>query len=246
MCDSGGAYGRNWERNQGKDFLAMAPSTLEVREYKGKAEISVTHNVFHWLRDRLEYDAKLTAAFRRFGKKAVNSDLYEMDLMQQFAKLKHSDNCDRVQVVNTYNGEDMLSQTLQYVTFNMDYEEYVLLQIHGGCDVRGGYTFARVFRVMEPYAMYDNAKGSVWEDKTSVHAQDSIPGLPKQDNDAYWQTDDSCHWYRDGSCGYGALAQLETYDVTHDFEEKGCGKIYLDDDGVAYGPVFGGRLSAGF
>ena len=48
---------------------------------------------------------------------------------------------------NTYNGEfHTLSQILQGVTLGGPYGDFVLLQIHGGCDVRGGYTAPRVFR----------------------------------------------------------------------------------------------------
>src|SRR3954453_2997548 len=46
---------------------------------------------------------------------------------------------------NTYNGEDCLSQTLQFTYFEHEDSAYVLLQIHGGADVRGGYTAPRAF-----------------------------------------------------------------------------------------------------
>ena len=49
--------------------------------------------------------------------------------------------------VNTYNGEDLLSQVIQFTLFRIDFTDYVALQIHGGCDVRGGYTAPRIFEV---------------------------------------------------------------------------------------------------
>jgi hypothetical protein len=65
---------------------------------------------------------------------------------------------------NTYNGEDALAQVLQGVTYADEDAVYVLLQIHGGCDVRGGYTRPRVFRVdvdMPSFFPYDNAEYTV-------------------------------------------------------------------------------------
>lgn len=51
---------------------------------------------------------------------------------------------------NTYNGEwGSLSQVLQGVNFGGPYAEYVALQVHGGADVRGGYTAPRVYRTWD-------------------------------------------------------------------------------------------------
>ena len=49
--------------------------------------------------------------------------------------------------INTYNGEKYVSQTLQFMCFTDDLYDYVLLQIHNGCDVRGGYTAPRIFEI---------------------------------------------------------------------------------------------------
>lgn len=58
--------------------------------------------------------------------------------------------------INTYNGEEYVSQTLQFMCFTDGYNDYVLLQIHGGCDVRGGYTAPRVFEIndIDYFLMY--------------------------------------------------------------------------------------------
>ena len=54
---------------------------------------------------------------------------------------------------NTYNGENCLDKTLQWNTFaihNGDVEgHYMILQIHNGCDVRGGYSTPHVFQYDE-------------------------------------------------------------------------------------------------
>ena len=48
---------------------------------------------------------------------------------------------------NTYDGDSDLSQVLQGAWLeDADGDTYLLLQIHGGCDVRGGYTDAKLFK----------------------------------------------------------------------------------------------------
>jgi hypothetical protein len=51
---------------------------------------------------------------------------------------------------NTYNHENDLDQVLQYVRFAIDGEQFILLQVHTGCDVRGGYTTPVVARMRDP------------------------------------------------------------------------------------------------
>jgi hypothetical protein len=56
---------------------------------------------------------------------------------------------------NTYNSGNLLSQDLLYkpVQFEADPGEYyVLLQLHNGCDARGGYTDAKLFKFAEHYS----------------------------------------------------------------------------------------------
>ena len=83
-------------------------------------------------------------------------------------------------IENTYNGECALSQVIQYGYYQIDDTEYVCLSIHGGCDVRGGYTRPRIFEVTQEIAIVDNAKVGRYCD----------------DCDSGWYSDDGgCHWY---------------------------------------------------
>jgi hypothetical protein len=50
---------------------------------------------------------------------------------------------------NTYNGDSDLSQILQGSWLTINDEPYMLLQVHGGCDARGGYTNAKLFQLNE-------------------------------------------------------------------------------------------------
>lgn len=172
FLDSGGAYGRNWERNQGataEDFYSAPSATLDRWG-------CVTVNVFHYLRDRLEFDAELTAEFDAFAADSDSPWLVDMeewvDSLREAKRLadpygRYGDDATP-RAWNTYNGENFLSQVLQGITFTMndDREPCVILQIHGGCDVRGGYTRPRVFRVTTydaaAYFPHDNANAEIY------------------------------------------------------------------------------------
>lgn len=171
ILDSGDAYGRNWERNQGTGLADWeAHPVVSLDRWGG-----VTLSVFHYLRDRVEYVPDIDEAWQAWAQEVDPDDNRGwLDLADEYAQVMH--NCDawgeltEPRTWNTYNGEDFLSQVLQGVTFCHDSEGfggevYVLLQMHGGCDVRGGYTRPRVFRVctdMAAYFPYDNADCEVW------------------------------------------------------------------------------------
>lgn len=131
ILDSGGAYGRHWERNAGKsvsDFEAEAPIVAD--------KYGITLSVFHYLSARLEYLPDIQAEFEAFAK-AMPDDGW-LSVAEAFAGRDAN-------TWNTYNGECLLSQTLQGVTFTRDEKVITLIQVHGGCDVRGGYTKPRAF-----------------------------------------------------------------------------------------------------
>ena len=44
-----------------------------------------------------------------------------------------------------------LSQNIQYHIFEYEGDYYIALQIHGGCDIRGGYTEPRIFKIDDDY-----------------------------------------------------------------------------------------------
>jgi hypothetical protein len=63
---------------------------------------------------------------------------------------------------NTYNWGNQFDQILQGCDLKFDGLDYVLIQIHGGADVRGGYTDAKLFKVdewREPYSVVDDSCG---------------------------------------------------------------------------------------
>ncbi len=81
-------------------------------------------------------------------------------------------------VTNTCNHENVLSQDLQYIGFLYKDKTYILLQIHNGADLRGGYTKPQILEVPEPdyfiFALstahaYDDKGHSWWSDECGSH-----------------------------------------------------------------------------
>ncbi len=145
MLDSGGAYGRNFERHAGKtvaDFMAAPYQT--VSEYG-----SVSLDAFHYLNENLSYDPELDAMFVAFDALHPHKsylEIVELWLESLGVDTNNTDPYGGVFEYNSYNNEyDLLSQTIQAVCFSLGSSAYVALQIHGGCDVRGGYTRPVIF-----------------------------------------------------------------------------------------------------
>jgi hypothetical protein len=161
ILDSGGAYGRHWERNAGitSDMWDAAPSAT-VDRYG-----CVTVSTFHYLRDRLSLHVDLDAMFREFAAGEDRTDTPHMvDMVDWVAGLLDVPE-DSLRVWNTYNGEDYLSQVIQGITFEHEDDWYTVMHTHNGADVRGGYSSPRVFRVevdMAEYFPYDNADASLY------------------------------------------------------------------------------------
>lgn len=296
MCDSGGeptydangnytgsthGYGRHYERNAKRKFENEQASRVRFSVYgKGdgaKLSIDAVHNVYHWLKEKLTYDAEMDVRFQAFASQPGNEGESWLSIMEAFpTTLKDADeNGEALEVagiygegrpvtVNTYNGADLLSQVLQYVYFEVKYgDAYVILQIHNGADVRGGYTIPRVFTVNDELGIFNNADGSI----VCGHC------------DHYWHTDDGSNWYEDGTCGRGledmpvcevgrllrkretTTAVQMTTDGGNEIVEAppvfstvdgdgevqwGRGVVFVDDDGNGYCPDCGEKLSISF
>jgi hypothetical protein len=166
ICDSGGAYGRHWQENrQVTDFRKQPCTIIDIhapKRYKSKedgkritidSEISIQYNVFHYLTNNLELDdttKQLQKLFDKYAKQPENNDVGYFALMEDFAKILCKKEFESQGSWNTYNNESLLSQGLQVVSIakkDNDLDTYWILQIHNGCDVRGGYTRPRIFHV---------------------------------------------------------------------------------------------------
>ena len=165
--DSGGAYGRNWQRNAGmtcNDFDAMPAAILEIdlRKWQDKphADMMISVNIYHKLTSGI---LELDDLCRQFNAMPVDDWKSDLNGVSDSGENWLSDRGfvwgDRHCGFNTYNWENNFSQVLQgnFVARDGEYgeENYVLLQIHGGADVRGGYTDAKLFKLCEYAETYD-------------------------------------------------------------------------------------------
>ena len=167
MGDSGSAYGRHWQRNQSKtieDFFNEPEQKITYdSRYKGFERIV---SVFHYLSE-LDID-EICEKFNDINRDADNweGDFYGVSkeaqeyLVSLYYEYDYEIDSNPYgkdsSTFNTYNIDCDLSQTLQGSWITINEEMYLMLQIHGGCDVRGGYTNARLFKI-------DNLDGMIHE-----------------------------------------------------------------------------------
>lgn len=309
LLDSGDYYGRHWQQNQSVDFDLLPSTTLSFR-----FGVEVTHYLHAWLPERLSYEQAGDEAWLEWA--SAREDEAWLQSAERWAEILggagiYGDGAPLT--VNTYNGEDLLSQTIQYVYFTLEqdtplpapgaegrpegqptcaycerpllfvdctltddtgkeacegtgsggeHEEadepslpegtvtlsagtYALLQIHGGADVRGGYTKPRLFSLGEydETALLDNARATIVCSETRDHN---------------WYTDDGYNWYFDGATGHTDLKDYDRVEVDFtegDLKEPAVadpaarvGKLVIDTDSdTGYCPVCGvGTLSAGW
>jgi ribosomal protein S6E (S10) len=149
MLDSGGSSGRAWQRNALKtleDFRAEPEAWLDP-EWP-----DVNKSTFWHLVNTLEHDAPLTAAYHAFDDAHPEDSYYEtmaawLDSMGVSETEGDIYGAGRWSF-NSYEWEDWLcSQDVQGTKFDINGDGgYVILQVHGGADIRGGYTRPQVFR----------------------------------------------------------------------------------------------------
>lgn len=144
LGDSGNHYGRNWQRNQKVDFEENQPVTVDTDWLKEGDQITVTIDLYHYLANYLYCD-ELTDEFNtKFGHMEYwDGKGYGLsEEASQWLEDQFEIDLNDLNWFNTYNGDDSLSQIIQgaYIGNN-----YVILQVHGGCDARCGYTDAKLF-----------------------------------------------------------------------------------------------------
>ena len=160
FLDSGGSDGRAWQRNQAKtleDFKAEPEAYFEGGEYPEAGKSTFWHLV-----NNLDYDRALTAAYHEFATDYPDESWLEIDQLWLDKLGVPGEGGDFYSnsrwTFNSYNFEDwLLDQTLQGTFFGMGGTEYLILQVHGGADVRGGYTSPKVFKVSSKEEFIFNA-----------------------------------------------------------------------------------------
>jgi hypothetical protein len=175
FLDSGGDSGRNWQRNQKKKLSDFKKEDAVTYEGDGAYTISL----FHYLTRSLELDPISKEFNRKFvpAKDWEAEDSYGLskageDYLKEFGfKFERT--------FNSYNGDSNLSQVIQGSWYEFGDRHYLLLQIHQGADVRGGYTDARLFYVpgYEDGALSEDVYGNVTrEDGSTLEVSNGYNG----------------------------------------------------------------------
>lgn len=164
LCDSGDAYGRNWEKNAVKsidDFEREPSATIEIYKYEREGviswDISPSFSLYHHLKQALSLD-ELCNEFNALPVDDWRGDYYGVSdagmdwlALNEFEPVGDS--------FNSYNWSANFSQVVQYQQLKLFGEHYLLLQIHQGCDVRGGYTDAKLFKLDCEYGFMNESAG---------------------------------------------------------------------------------------
>lgn len=152
IFDSGGVNGRLWQQNQGIDDFKNI-NVIDVEIYD-KDDILISYNVYHYLTNFL--DVTETSEMLNNGITTDKNNFSDIELMERIL-MRPSINTTGYgchEIVNTYNYDNIISTTLQYAIFEYGGEystnTYIILQIHTGADVRGGYTTPQIFMIEDP------------------------------------------------------------------------------------------------
>ncbi len=186
LGDSGDAYGRHWQRNQKKtmeDFKKDPSVSIgEITEHDTDSkDIQYTISVFHYLTSgSLELD-EICDEYNALPCKDWESEIYGVSKEQ--ADWFERSGFTIKESFNTYNGESSLSQVLQgtYCESGLG-DPYVLLQVHQGCDVRGGYTDAKLFRLSDEWMPSEEVYGTITTDREEYQVTSSYNGTSITDD----------------------------------------------------------------
>jgi len=236
LCDSGGAYGYHYDRNAKRDLVNEEPAVLEWSDGHPRA----IFRTFHWLRKRVEYDAEMQRSFMRFARRKDKWEDLWFNNMQDFVKeLVKTQGAEDHGEHNSYNHESALDQVIQFNEFEISGDLFVLLQLHNGCDMRGGHTMPIAFRIDEPGDLNLSA------DATIACTRRDDPNQKRwiEDSDIQhlWRTDDCYHWRWDGANGsQGGKLDLENFTITTEKYQQYA--IFVDEVGVGHCPLCGSPL----
>lgn len=225
ILDSGDFYGRHYERNANRTFENEESSGLSFRF--GYLEYS--KNLYHFLINHLQYNVRLTNSLISFCDKTDEDGytpydkLIELWLKEKSKHFKISDGLygesDKPISDYTYNNENSLSQDFIYTIFGLDGDSHVIIQIHNGCDARGGFTEPKTF---------DFDQGS---DTFLIDIHDGYIYCESNKNHN-WFTDDSHHWYYDGMSPSEyelesmAIQSLEDFKASEEYQ-KALAKVVI-------------------
>jgi len=197
MLDSGGAYGRHWERNQTRDF-DREPEVEFIDGGDGFCYYVINSYKFllsqgMWLDEVCDEFNAVNAGCDNWDG-SENHDVYGvsaegMEVLERYGMTVGGS-------FNTYNGDSSLDQVLQGTLLDGMDDQYILLQVHQGCDVRGGYTDARLFCIWEP-SLFEDVWGTVIRGDEGYAISNGYDGL-----NLHYEDTNEPYIYEDGDKVY--------------------------------------------
>lgn len=153
LLDSGDAYGRHYEENQ--NGIMTGPQKVDFwTDGEKETELNPIVPLYDFLTYNLEVDGdseRLEDEFYNYIKVNDLNPYSVVDIEDTIKAIGEESVYGKIEMINTYNYDSRLSQTIQFVLFSDRYSNiYVCLQIHNGCDVRAGYTLPKIFYLEEP------------------------------------------------------------------------------------------------
>lgn len=177
MLDSGFKDGRRWQRNRLIEDWDAIP-VVDVEVYND--DIIISYSAYHYLMNFLnitEESERLNDVLKEIMEDS--DDPIYADIAEFLAWYDLPDNAP----TNTYNYDNIIDHVLQYHIFEIDGTPYIILEIHLGADVRGGYTYPQIFALDEP----DYFMMAQYDLNASCECSD------------WWSDDGGQNWYLDGS-----------------------------------------------
>ena len=190
---SSDGYGRHFERNSLRDFESESRVFVHIDSWG----LSPTINIYHFLSDSLEYDPVLDSLFLEYGQTPDNEKeswlslghTFVEDLKEIFSVSGLYGDGDPI-TDNTCNSENLLSQDFQYHYLTLeDWITGVLISVHNGADIRGGYTRPVFYEVS---GQYDETRIL---DYARLYMSIEDPGGQTRSHNLY--SDDGYHLYVD-------------------------------------------------
>jgi hypothetical protein len=180
FLDSGGAYGRHWERNAIKtdEQLTGWDYNIEVRP----THFQVSRNVADWLYEGFDFDREHTKRMMAFSRTKKFREEDWSDCLKAY--IESIDGCIlNTKSGNTCNYQTLLTQNVHYVGIDLPDRcgDYYAVRVHQGCDLRGGYGEFVIAEATDEMFNFSSA---------SLYCK----------NGHYLYTDDAYHWYLNGEC----------------------------------------------
>lgn len=216
FLDSGGAYGRAWQRNRRRDLRADAQGHLEFF-ISGRRFEYVSISTYHFLEQRVVYNERLDGIFQQWRKrKSVEGDRlpdqmigFPVWLKKMLPKARFrspfGEEMDKPTYIYTYNEENVLSQDFQFTAFEVDHTEYVIISLHNGADARGGLTEPKFFELngRSEWSIFDYNRAVISCDYTERKAllekrarQKELIPSPAEAEYHFWDTDGGSSHFR--------------------------------------------------